>query len=462
MKLWFYCALLLASSLAHAKNTILFVGDGMGISTVTAARIFAGQQAGNPGEEHDLSFDKFEHVALIKTYNVDAQVADSAGTITAMLSGEKTRIGVLGVNASVPRGDCEASLSNELPTLLELAEEAGKATGIVSTARITHATPAGTYAHVPNRDWESSSSIPAEAVQLGCSDIASQLISMPHGDGIDVVLGGGRAQFLPASAEDPEYPDKSGVRNDDRNLVDEWLAVNSKRRYVWRGSDFSNLKVTPGMQLLGLFEPSHMQFDADRGRDPGQEPSLKDMTLKALELVENDPDGYFLLIEAGRIDHAHHFGNAYRALVDTVALDEAVAATVSRVNLEDTLVIVTADHSHTFTISGYPPRGNPILGKVDQGENRVFPDAAGKPCTTLSYANGPGYRAEYPDLTEVDTEAHNYQQIAAVPLAVETHAGEDVAAYATGKGASWIRGVMEQNRLFHVMHRTLFASDTSR
>ena len=142
-------ALLLASAQSYAKNVIFFLGDGMGISTVTAARIYAGQAAGATGEEYSLAFEEFPHLALIKTYNTDAQVPDSAGTITALVAGEKTRIGVLGINNTVARDDCAAALQNTLPTLAEMAEQAGMATGVVSTARITHATPAGAYAHTP-------------------------------------------------------------------------------------------------------------------------------------------------------------------------------------------------------------------------------------------------------------------------------------------------------------------------
>ncbi|MEM9623430.1 MAG: alkaline phosphatase, partial [Pseudomonadota bacterium] len=181
---------LLLSPLSYSQNVILFVGDGMGISTVTAARIFAGQQQGATGEEHSLSFERFANVALIKTYNTDAQVPDSAGTITAILSGQKTRMGVLGVNSNVPRGNCSAALQNELPSVLELAEESGRATGVVTTTRITHATPAGTYAHTADRNWEDNAALPDTAQAAGCKDIARQLIEFAHGDGIDVLLGG--------------------------------------------------------------------------------------------------------------------------------------------------------------------------------------------------------------------------------------------------------------------------------
>ena len=454
------CSLVLASGASHAKNVIFFLGDGMGISTVTAARIFAGQSAGATGEEYDLAFDRFPHLALIKTYNTNAQVPDSAGTITAITTGEKTRIGVLGVNGSVERDDCAAALTNTLPTLAELAEQKGMSTGIVSTARITHATPAGAYAHSPNRNWESSASTPDEAEALGCKDIALQLVEMSHGDGLDVILGGGRREFLPIEADDPEYPSRPGLRDDSRNLIDEWLAADSKRQFTWRGDEFAQWLASEQPvdgQLMGLFEPSHMKYEADRQRDPGKEPSLQDMTALAVkQLAEND-QGYFLLVEAGRIDHAHHFSNAYRALTDTVALSDAVQWAVENVDLADTLIVVTADHSHTMTISGYPRRGNPILGTVETEPGKPILDATGVPYTTLSYANGPGYKKQRPNLSKINTQDPDYQQLGTVPTQSETHAGEDVAAFAVGQNAAAVRGVMEQNRLYNVMYDVLIA-----
>ena len=452
------CLLVLVSGASHAKNVIFFLGDGMGISTVTAARIFAGQSVGVTGEEYNLAFDQFPHLALIKTYNTNAQVPDSAGSITAITTGEKTRIGVLGVNGSVERDDCAAALTNTLPTLAEVAEQKGMSTGIVSTARITHATPAGAYAHSPNRNWESSTSTPDEAEALGCKDIALQLVEMPHGDGLDVILGGGRREFLPIEADDPEYPSRPGLRDDRRNLIDEWLAADSKRQFTWRGDEFAQWLASDAPvdgQLMGLFEPSHMKYEADRQRDPGKEPSLRDMTALAVKQLADNDQGYFLLVEAGRIDHAHHFSNAYRALTDTVALSDAVQWAVENVDLADTLIVVTADHSHTMTISGYPRRGNPILGTVEIEPGKPILDATGVPYTTLSYANGPGYKKQRPNLSKINTQDPDYQQLGTVPTQSETHAGEDVAAFAVGQNAAAVRGVMEQNRLFNVMYDVL-------
>jgi len=440
---------------AGKRNVILFLGDGMGVSTVTAARIFAGQQQGQPGEDHSLSFERFPNVSLVKTYNTNAQVADSAGTMSAIVTGVKTRIGHISVAPAAAHDDCPAALRNTVPTLLEQAEGAGLATGVISTARITHATPAATYAHVPNRNWESDTQLPEPAVEAGCRDIARQLLEFDHGDGIEVVLGGGRAPFLPRDTEDPEYPDTTGVRSDGRDLTAEWTTGRPEARYVWNRAGFDALSPADPGPVLGLFEPSHMQFEADRPQDPAGEPSLTEMTRFAIDKLAADPDGYFLMVEAGRIDHAHHGANAYRALVDTVALAEAVEAAMAMTDHAETLILVTADHSHTFTISGYPRRGNPILGKVETPEGELATDSEGRPYTTLGYQNGPGYRDPLPDLTEVDTTAPNYRQLGAYPLASETHGGEDVAAYATGPEAQRVRGVMEQNLLYDVMRRAL-------
>ncbi|MCR9279064.1 MAG: alkaline phosphatase [Pseudomonadaceae bacterium] len=439
---------------AKARNVILFIGDGMGISTITAARIFDGQQRGEPGEENSLSFERFENVALVKTYNTNAQVPDSAGTMSAIMTGVKTKMGVFGVDDQAARGICQSQEKALVKTLLEAAEENGYATGVVSTATLTHATPGATYAHTVDRNWEADSDMSDAARKAGCIDIATQFVEMAYGDGVDIALAGGREKFLPKEMIDPEYPDVRGARDDGRDLTREWQAAAPDRAFVWNAAQ---LKQTDARQVLGLFEPSHMRFDADRSDDPGGEPSLAELTARAISHLQNHPDGaergYFLMVEAGRIDHAHHFGNAYRALTDTVALSDAVAVAQEMTSAADTLTLVTADHSHTLTIAGYPRRGNPILGKAVALGGAVMKDAQGQPYTTLGYANGPGHRNPPQDLAGIDTTKSDYQQHAGVPMAVETHAGEDVAAFATGPGSAALRGVIEQNEIFFVLNR---------
>lgn len=457
---------------SKAKNVILFVGDGMGISTVTASRIFEGQQKGVDGERNYLAFEKLPYLALSKTYSANQQTPDSAPTMTAMVTGVKTNDGEISVNQSVARGETNNAIiqANQLQTLLEKAENHGLSTGIISTTRITHATPAATYAHTSDRNWEHNGKLPAAAVASGVKDIAAQLVD--HfgqggiGDGLEVVLGGGRTYFLPNTESDPEYPSVKGKRTDGRNLVAEY-ANKFGATFVWNKKQFDAISTALTTRLIGLFEPSHMQYEHDRPTDTAGEPSLAAMTEKAIDLLANNKKGYFLMVEAGRIDHASHAGNAYRTLKDTVALSDAVKLAMEKVDMRDTLIVVTADHSHTLTIGGYPKRGNPILGKVvAPGKTKPTLAKDGMPYTTVSFANGSGYHVDVAgddvygrpvhvgrvkDMTAEDTADPNFHQEALVPLSSETHAGEDVAIYAGGPNAHLFHGVQEQSYIYYVM-----------
>ncbi|WCE03236.1 alkaline phosphatase [Pseudoxanthomonas sp. JBR18] len=461
----------------QARNVILFLGDGMSLTTVAAARILEGQRKGGSGEENALSWEGFPATALSKTYNVDSQTPDSAGTMTAIMTGVKTHMGAIGVSAG-QRTDCADSQAKHLLSWMELADSAGLATGIVTTARLTHATPAATYAHSPERNWESDADLTPEARAAGCQDIAQQLLGDARfGHGPTVALGGGRSEFQPATERDPEYDDKVGLRLDGRDLVAEWKQAHPGGAYVWNTRQLEAAQDAPA--LLGLFEPDHMQFDHDRNRTPGGEPNLAELTTTAIRALSRKPEGFVLMVEGGRIDHANHYGNAFRALDETIALSDAVRAAVQTAPA-DTLIIVTADHSHSLNFVGYPVRGNPILGKVrgisgeDGDRSQLARDQTGLPYTTLSYANGPGYpgqsntqhagpktflhepadvqpSAGRPDLTDVDTEAPDYLQESMVPTKSETHGGDDVGIWATGPGSLAVHGTVEQNTLYHLI-----------
>jgi len=439
------------------KNVILFIGDGMGVSTVTAARILEGQLLGKLGEEHDLSFDLFPFTALSKTYNVDAQTPDSAGTMSAIMTGVKTNISMFGVDQHVTHNDCASMQDHELVTALELAELAGQSTGIVSTTRITHATPAATYAKTPNRNWEDDSVMTQAAKDQGCKDIATQLVNFEKNlkkrypqskkiNGIEVVLGGGRAHF-------------KDNRQDGKDLIQQWQQEQPKGQYITTAKEFAAIDTEKTNQLFGLFNDSHMAYENPANKSNTQEPSLSEMATTAVDILDKNSAGYFLMVEAGRIDHGHHAGNAYQALHETINLSQAVAATLNRVDLSETLILVTADHSHVMTISGYPKRGNPILGKVVK-PHKDSPALAfdQMPYTTLGYMNGPG--AYIPvaknskarrDISEKDTEAHDYLQQSLVPLGSETHGGEDVTIYGQGRGSALVSGTLEESAIFHIM-----------
>ena len=449
-----------------AKNVIMFIVDGLSVPTITAARILEGQNAGLDGESHSLAFEKLlPHTAMVKTYTHDSQVADSAPTATAITSGVKSLNGTIGVDQTAVLKDCSSQAGSTTKSIFEQAEEAGLATGVISTARITHATPAAAYSHTVSRNWENDTQLPEDAAGK-CADIASQLVDWSFGDGFEVVFGGGRANFMLDSQADPEDETRMGARKD-RDLIADWQAKHNDGAYVWNQEGFDGLGADT-TRVLGLFNGSHMQYEADREKDAGGEPSIAEMTTKAIEILESNESGYVLMVEAGRVDHAHHAGNAYRALTDTIAASEAVQAAYDAVDPEETLILVTADHSHVMSIAGYPVRGNPILGIAGIADD-------GKPYTTLGYQNGPGAAsydeanaptrpegadADAPltiraDLTDVDTTDIDYLQQALIPMGSESHAGDDVTIFAQGPQGYLFDGVIEQNMIYHVMAKAL-------
>ena len=437
-----------------ARNVILFLGDGMGISTVTAARIFDGQSRGETGEENSLSFETFPHVALVKTYNTNRQVADSAGTATAIHTETKTRAGVINVGPDARRRNCAEGLANRLPTFAGVMAASGKSVGVVTTTRVTHATPAAVYAQSVEREWESDAYLPAQAAAAGCRDIAAQLTALPRGQGPDIVLGGGLREFRGS--------DSGGERRTaGQDLVADWLAASDGRRFIRSREALADLD--PSEQVLGLFADSHMTYIAER-EEPTSEPTLQEMTAAAIDYLQARGAGYYLLVEGGRIDHGHHDGYPGYALLETQAFAEAVAIALDKVDLDDTLILVTADPSHVFTLGGYPTRGNPILGLVVENDSSGEPEhepyiaADGQPYTSVGYMNGPG--AVTGPRPRPETGVHAMAQ-SLVPFErtnadgtvskSETHGGEDVALYAIGPGSERVGGVIEQNRIYDII-----------
>lgn len=436
-----------------AKNIILLIADGNGVGTNYATRLFAGQQAGNYGDEQVLYQETFPNLALSKTYNVNAQTPDSAGTGTAMMTGVKTDAGILGVTADANRGDCASLPGTEVATMNEIMTKAGKSTGIVSTARLTHATPAAAYSHTVDRNYEAS-------VPEGCdtqADIATQLLNAMDAGVIDVALGGGRRNFIGKDIKGEEG--KSGKRAEGENLI--VAAQENGAQYVYDQATF-DAAALDGTPLLGLFESSHMQYEADRDN----EPSLAEMTAAAIKSLSTNDNGFFLQVEAGRVDHANHAGNLARVVRDGLAFEAAVKIADELTNDEDTLIIVTADHEHAIAFSGYAGRGADILGLsmgIDKAgvKHTGKPNLAkdGKPYTTATFLNGGGsvlredmnWAGVRPDLTQEEATDLDYVQQALIPMSSETHSGEDVAIYAKGPWAHLVDGTMEQNVVFHVM-----------
>ncbi|NXW42582.1 PPBI phosphatase, partial [Nyctiprogne leucopyga] len=430
--------------ISQAKNLILFLGDGFGIPTITATRILKGQEKGNLGPETPLALDSFPYVALSKTYNVDRQVPDSAGTATAYLCGVKGNYRTVGLSAAARYSHCNTTAGNEVVSVLERARKAGKAVGIVTTTRVQHASPSGTYAHVVNRNWYADASMPMDARQQGCKDIAWQLV---HNVDINVILGGGRKYMTPIGTLDPEYPTygtENGTREDGNNLIDMWLKSRPGARYVWNRTEMVAAANDPSVNfLMGLFEPGDMKYNLVRNTT--LDPSLTDMTEAAITILSRNPNGFYLFVE-DKIDHGHHSGAAHKALTEAVEFDSAIERAGALTDEEQTLTVITADHSHVFSFGGYTLRGSSIFG--------LAPSRASdkKNYTSILYGNGPGYPgSSRPDVDDDTANQYNYRQQAAVPLDSETHGGEDVAILAKGPMAHLFHGVQEQTYVAHVM-----------
>lgn len=438
----------------QARNIILLISDGHGVGTNYATRLFVGQQQGGSGDDHVLPYETPAfHSALVKTYNTNAQTPDSAGTATAIMSGVKTRAGVINVSQDVVRGDCQTLPGNLLTPISRILSAAGKSVGAVSTAGITHATPATVYASSADRNWEAN--VPEECTEQ--VDIAQQLLEAMTSGELDVAMGGGRRNFVPEGAATEE--DGTGVRRDRRHLINE--ASQQGIRYAWNRETFSRLPLD-GSPVLGLFEDGHMQYEADRD----DEPSLAEMTEAAIHMLSANENGFFLQVEAGRVDHAHHAGNLARTLRDAAAFAEAVAVADEMTDDRETLIIVTADHEHAIAFNGYCGRGSDIQGlcmQIDPASDwhTGTPNQAldGRPYTVAGYMNGAGSlllddrlaNGVRPLVTEQDVASIDYRQQALIPLPGETHSGEDVAVYAKGPFAHLFDGTVEQNYLFHVM-----------
>ncbi|WP_236663607.1 alkaline phosphatase [Aeromonas jandaei] len=432
---------------ADAKNVILFIGDGMGPTVLTATRLY------KVGEEGNLEMMKLARSARIKTFSNDAQTTDSAPSMAAYTTGVKMNNEVIamssdtkaiapGKDANGNKGvnNCASDNGKPVPTILELAKAAGKSVGAVTTTELTHATPAATYSHICHRD--AAYAIAAQAVPGGAG------FNTALGNGVDVLMGGGANHWTPYNSTS-----NKGGRADGRDLTAELTAQGY--RYVTTRTDLA--KVESG-KLIGLFSAkSHLDYELDRVAKgaANTQPSLSEMTAKAIDLLSQNSQGYFLMVEGGRIDHALHGTNAKRSLTDAVALDDAVKTALGKVDLKDTLIVVTADHDHTMTINGYSAKGNKVLDLVKNGDGSTQNDVDGKPFTTLVFGNGPNRPDVRPTLTSDQVMADDYLQETGVKLGSETHGGGDVMLFADGAGSSRFKGTQDNTRVFGKLKEAL-------
>ena len=440
----------------EAKYVLFFLGDGMGPVTTTAARIWKYK------EEGSLNMDTLPYTARVKTYSLDAQTTDSAPSMAAYMTGVKTRNEVLSMDADTVAfrpsasaaplpvvsnavSNCPAS-GNGIPstTLLELAIAKGKATGVVSTARLSHATPAATYAHSCHRDAEYE--IARQAVPGGAG------FNGALGSGVDVLMGGISTYWRPYNAGTTPRG-----RPDGRDLVAELQA----RGYGF-ASDLASMNAAPavaGSKLIGLYDfalaQGHMSYELDR--DPTREPSLAQMTMKSIDILSKNANGFFLMVEGGRIDHALHGTNAARALADTIAFDDAIKAALDKVKVFDptlanTLIVVTADHDHTMAFNGYGKRGADPLGlNLNYVNGAPNTDANGNSYTTLVFGNGanrPAVRGSTAAAAVIDKDYLQEVAIRRGGPGSETHGGGDVMLFAGGAASKTFKGTIDNTKVF--------------
>jgi len=387
---------------SRKKSVILIVPDGCSVAMWATLRAVTVDTKGM------LNVDKLPVQSRCRTYSADAMITDSAAASTAFACGKKTRNGVLGMNAVTVRGD---SLSGDpVESILEKAEKAGYATGIVTTASVWHATPAAFYSHRADRNWYG----------LIAGDLS--------GKGIDVILGGGREYMIPRGTVGSEG--HISKRKDDRNIIDEFR----KEGYLFVQDSVGFDAVTPGRgdKLLGIFNAGHMNYEYDRKNDTNGEPSLWEMTEKALEVLSKNRNGFFLLVEAARIDHAAHDHDTTRFVWDGIACDKAVGAAMEfALKNKNTLVIVVPDHGtggpHLVGFYGTGESDSTIVSYSEEGFASYTLDSDGFPVSD----NGKPLAVRWIDWTG--------------------HTGEDVGIHAMGPGSEKLSGLVQNIDIYHVM-----------
>jgi alkaline phosphatase len=344
-----------------AKNVIFFLADAGGVPSVNAASLLG------YGEPLKLHIQHWPYLGLSDTTPVDQFVSDSANGMSAIMTGVKTHNGVISQSPAAVRGKTDGAPTK---TLLEYAEERGLRTGVVTSQPITDATPAATYAHSNDRGkW---------------GEIFQQAFNPRFGDGVDVLFGTGRTKIGKQLAT-------AGTG------FDQLAKAHSRPIYA-------KLEDAPATNTRPIVVTEDDQIDT------------RAATLSALDLLRGSPKGYLLVVEWDA-----HTDDPREGLQHIVDFDKLIAEIEKRVDLKDTLLVFTADHSFGLQVDG-GKRGEPLLEGYD----------------AWKAAQKPGAKEE--DLIRLKNVMVN-----------RTHTGEEVVALATGAGAERVRGYFPNTHLFEVM-----------
>ena len=387
-----------------AKNSILFIGDGMGGAQITASRIWS------QGSKGSLSMENISNIALIKTYSLDNYTTDSAAAGTALACGQKTYNGYIGMTRD------ENQRPEVLSSLIQKIKAQGKSIGIISTTRVSHATPAAFFAHVENRNME------------------EEIVSQIESSDVDLLMGGGKQFFYPENYYDT-VDHKQGLRKDQRNVVSELEDKNWK--FLSHRQELSKqINIKTSQKVLGLFNMSHISYTDDR---KNHEPSLEEMVTFAISYLSKNPKGYFLMVEGGRIDHASHDNYAKKMLKETIDFDKSIAYALRVCDLNETLIAITADHeTGGLAINGYGSvdhmRGEKLLGKSEKDPQTDISH------WHLSWSTGPNYSK----VEDIEHPSGQYSKDAA-------HTAIDVPLLTTGKGTNLFRGFLKNSDIPHLI-----------
>ena len=369
---------------------ILFVSDGLVSRHLAAARLYSG------GADERLQIERhFPHLALVRNDGLQFAVPDSAAAATALATGHKARHRALSVTES----------GAALPTILELAREAGRNTGLVTTDRFTEASTAAFFAHTTDATAR--------------DPLAAMLVAAP---GFKVLLGGGMGDFLPTSG--------GGFRTDQQNLLAKltsptWDVVTKK-------AELENAAAYRDGTLLGLFAPGPLASGKQRDESASAEPSLSDMVRRAIQCLETDRDGYVLVVDETLISRAAMINDGEMLLRETAELDKAIETAIQYAGERSLVVAVGRNSAGGFALNGYPLR-------QDKGIALLGPTPEGTPAIT--WATGPNAK------DAAQPSAHT------VPAALGN--AEDVIAVGRGLGAEKIRGFMDSTAIFELLRSSL-------
>ncbi len=418
--LWLCLVLQAPAQALPNRSAVLFIADGLGPAYVTATRLARGV------ENKALHLDAMPYTAIVKTGAADSPVTDSAAAATAMACGRKTDNGVLGQDATAVYGK---SAGRTLESIATRAGRRGLGVGIVTTTRVTHATPAAFYASHHDRDRE--------------EEIARQALAAD----LDLLLGGGRATFRKALSVGESDLGKAVL---DRG---------------WRlATGFDGLQVAAGTEdrVLGLFSESHLPYEPERRKmaveaagpagargsaagAPGSSavPSLAEMTVWAIDRLKQGGRPFLLVVEGGRPDHAGHENWALTLLDEVAAFDDAVGAALARLDPATTMVLATGDHeTGGLAISSDPGGGSgPRSADIPAGHVRAAPDAI------LTFATGPGTRQR------AGRAPHGAGDLAPSTIHEDhaSHTAVDVPLYAWGAGAEQVHGTLENTAIYFLL-----------